>query len=382
MPHDPRALFDALKTAGVREFAGVPCSILDPIISAAENDPSVSYVPASVEGEAVAIAAGAWLAGGLGAVLLQNSGLGNTINPLASLAIPYGIPMGLIVSWRGEPGKKDAVHHAPMGAATSGLFALFGIQHEVLSETSDLVAVASRACRGAIERRQPTAIVVPRGLFAKQPPPPGRDVRLSPPPASTPRIFEGRRLPSRADVMRRMLDRTGSAAVVSTTGYASRELASYDQARHFAMQGSMGFALAIALGITRAAPIERVWVIDGDGALIMRLGSLATAGYLAPRGLAHVVLDNAAYASTGGQASVSPNVDFAAVAVACGYCEAGTCMGEEGLDEALAFADPLEHEGPRLLRVLISADEPEPKDRPKVGPRDLASRFRLTFRPA
>lgn len=376
MPLDPRSLFGALRASGVREFAGVPCSILDPIVIAAESDTSVSYVPASVEGEAVAIAAGAWLAGGMGAVLLQNSGLGNTINPLASLAIPYQIPMILIVSWRGEPGKKDAVHHYPMGAATPGLFELLGIPLEVLTETSDLGEVATRACGAASTSRLPAAIVVPRGLFVKQPPPPAKTVSpqlATPEPART---FAGSTLPARSDVMRRLIERSGETAIVSTTGYASRELASFDQLRHFPMQGSMGFALGIGLGITHASPRARVLVIDGDGALIMRLGSLATAGHLAPEGLIHVVLDNGTYASTGGQVTVSANVDFAAVALSCGYKSAATCLGSEGLDAALDFALSLDARGPLLLRIFISAAEGEPRDRPKVSPPDIAQRFR------
>lgn len=376
MPLDPRALFDALRAAGVREFSGVPCSILDPIVMAAERDPSVAYVPASVEGEAVAIAAGAWLGGNMGAVLLQNSGLGNTINPLASLAIPYRIPMILIVSWRGEPGKKDAVHHYPMGAATPGLFELFGLPFEVLTETSDLRAVASRAYGAAVERRLPAAIVVPRGLFLKQAPPGPRPAAAAAPASTSASVFAGSTLPTRSEVMRRILDRFGEAAVVSTTGYASRELASYDSTRHFPMQGSMGFALAIGLGLTRGARKRPVVVIDGDGALIMRLGTLATVGHLKPAGLVHFVLDNGAYASTGGQATVSPTVDFAAVALACGYPQAATCLGGESLDEALDFALATRAAGPVLIRIMISLEEPEPRERPAVSPPDIAQRFR------
>jgi len=311
---------------------------------------------------------------------VQNSGLGNTINPLSSLAIPYEIPMVLIVSWRGEPGKKDAVHHHPMGAATPGLFELFGIPFEILSEQSDLKAVASRVCGAARERRLPSAIVVPRGLFPKFPPPPARRRQVVATAPSTARRFPGTTWPSRSEVMRRIIERFTDGAVVSTTGYASRELASYDQARHFPMQGSMGFALSIGLGITRARVPTRVAVIDGDGALIMRLGSLATAGHLKPKGLVHFVLDNRTYASTGGQATVSPNVDFAAVALGCGYSHAATCDGIESLDLALDFATASGGEGPSLLRVMISGEEPAPCDRPKVLPPDLALRFRDALR--
>jgi phosphonopyruvate decarboxylase len=372
---DPRALFEALRASGVREFSGVPCSILDPIVTAAEQDTSVAYVPASVEGEAVAIAAGAWLGGSLGAVFLQNSGLGNTINPLASLAIPYGIPLVMIVSWRGEPGREDALHHYPMGAATPGLFDLFGIPFETLIGSSDLSAVAARACERAVTGRKPAAIVVPRGVFPKSPSPKAKDPgpRVG---TSSALVFQGSTLPSRADVMPRLVGRAADAPIVSTTGYTSRDLGSWDQARHFPMQGSMGFALALGLGLTRAVPNRRVVVIDGDGALIMRLGSLATAGHLKSAGLTHVVLDNGTYASTGGQASVSSNVDFATIALACGYARAATCLGREGLDDALAFAFGSNLEGPVLLRIFTSAEEPQPKERPETAPPVIASRFR------
>jgi phosphonopyruvate decarboxylase len=379
MPLDPKALFDALRAAGVREFAGVPCSILDPIVIAAEKDPSVSYVPASVEGEAVAIAAGAWLGGSLGAVLLQNSGLGNTVNPLASLAIPYGIPLVMIVSWRGEPGREDAVHHYPMGAATPGLFELFKIPFEVLSPSSDLGAVAARACEQAVAARMPAAIVVPRGLFLKQPPPAAKDPKPRVGGDTRASVFQGSTLPSRAEVMPRLIESSKGVPIVSTTGYTSRDLASYDEARHFPMQGSMGFALALGLGLTRAVPGRRVVVIDGDGALLMRLGSLATTGHLSPAGLTHIVLDNGTYASTGGQATVSSNVDFAAVALSCGYARAATCLGREGLDEALAFAFGSSLQGPLLLRIFISAEEPQPKERPATAPPEIASRFRKSL---
>lgn len=377
----PGPLVDALLEAGFRELAGVPCSILDPIVTAAEGDAGVSYVPASVEGEAVAIAAGAWLAGGLGAVLLQNSGLGNAVNPLASLALPYRIPLLLIVSWRGEPGRPDAAHHLPMGAATRGILELLEIPVEVLSEASDLGAVVARA-RDTVRERRPAAILVPRGLFEKHPRPAGQGGRaplLEPRPAI---VFGGRELPSRAEVIAPLLAIAAGAAIVSTTGYASRELAAFDGALHFPMQGSMGFALAIGLGIARVRREQPVFVLDGDGAAIMRLGSLATAGALRPARLVHLVLDNGSYASTGGQATVAPNLDFAGVALACGYPHAATCRGRESLGEALAWARSRLGEGPVLLRVLISAAEQAPKDRPKLAPPEIAARFRRHFAPA
>ena len=372
---DPHTFCDALLSAGVAHFSGVPCSILDPIVTALETRHGDAYVPASVEGEGVAMAAGTWLGGSLSAVFLQNSGLGNTINPIASLAIPYGIPMILVVSWRGQPGKNDAVHHHPMGSATPGLFDLFGVPMEALTPTSDLDAVVTRAVAAATSGQCPAAIVVPAGLFPKSA---ARAIDRPTRPSSSvsPRHFPGTTRPSRAEATARVLEAVGRVALVSTTGYASREVAARGEAHHFPMQGSMGFALAIGLGLTRARPTTRVVVLDGDGAAIMRLGSFATAGHLGPRRLAHFVFDNASYASTGGQASVSPSVDFAQVALACGYRHAATCSGLEGLGEALDFVESVKDDGPALLRVMISSRESTPRERPEEAPPVIARRFR------
>src|SRR5437660_7527411 len=356
MTLDPQRLFDALQNSGLRHFAGVPCSILDPLTTAAHG--TSRYVAASVEGEALALAAGAWLAGGQAGVLLQNSGLGNAVNPLASLLIPYRIPALLIVSWRGEPGRPDAVHHYPMGAATPSLLDIFGVPTWVLREDSDVEAIAAEAVT-TLGRRQPAAIVVPRGVFGKGPKPEWQySASVQTTSASTEVCFGGGALPTRAQVVAKFVEHCGKFTTVSTTGYASRELASHGpRDQHFYMQGSMGFALGIAMGVAWQLPAEPVFVLDGDGALIMRLGSLVTAGALRQSNLVHVVLDNGAYASTGGQPTASPGVDFPAVARACGYRRTARCMGVGGLAEAMEWARYSAGEGPALLHVQMSPRE-------------------------
>lgn len=383
MSIDPQILYAALLDAGIREFAGVPCSILDPLIVRAEASDEIRYLRASVEGEAVAVACGSWLAGSLGAVLLQNSGLGNAINPLASLALPYRIPLLLIVSWRGEPGTQDAAQHGPMGRATPGLLELFDIPATPLRDPAELKSAVEAATLHMRRERLPAALLVPRGLFAKESAPSraaGEPRQTSAPlPASASAVvhFDGGPLPSRAEVISAFLERCGEAAVVSTTGYMSRELAARAAPdRHFPMQGSMGFALSIALGISCAQAARPVFVLDGDGALLMRLGSLASAGAKRPRQLIHLVLDNGTYASTGGQPTVSPGVDFARGALACGYARAGTCRGRERLAEALDWAARGAESGPALLHLRIDQREATDLLRPKRTPPEIASGFR------
>jgi len=374
---DPALLFEALEKAAFRDFAGVPCSILDPISTRAEQ--SVRYLPASVEGEAVAAACGAWLAGSPGVALMQNSGLGNAVNPIASLAVPYRIPLLMIVSWRGEPDVKDAVHHYPMGAATPGLFELFDVPTHVIREERDVAEGVARAVEHMRRERLPAALLIPRGVFAKDG---GGD------PAAVPGVAEARTageaahfgggpLPSRGQALDAFLARHGGDCAVSTTGYMSRELSAHGLAgNHFPMQGSMGFAAAIALGIARVQRERPVFVLDGDGALLMRLGTLASIGADAAPKLVHVVFDNGTYASTGGQRTVSPRIDFATAALACGYRRAAVCRGADGLADAMQWVSESVGQGPALLHVAIDQREAESLDRPSATPPEIAESFR------
>ena len=380
MSLDPELLFSALLSAGIKGIAGVPCSILNHLILEAEASDDVDYVAASVEGEAVSAAAGMWLGGGLGAALMQNSGLGNAVNPLASLSIPYEIPVLMIVSWRGEPGKKDAVHHYPMGEATPGLLELLGVPTTIIREDTDLEAVVREAVEFMKKERKPAALIVPRGVFAKGA---GVNERVAPilskeSPVAEPAVpFLGGELPSRTQVLEAWIRRFPDELAVSTTGYMSREVASLEKVdRHFPMQGSMGFAPAIALGLCRVLSERRVHVLDGDGALIMRMGSLATIGALAPRDFVHVVVDNGTYASTGGQLTVSPGVDFAGVARACGYRATARCKGRDGLEEAMEWAARESGRGPILLHVAVDESEASGLERPNLSPSEIASAFR------
>ena len=184
-------------------------------------------------------------------------------------------------------------------------------------------------------------------------------------------------LPSRSEVLAAWLGRYPEELAVSTTGFMSREVSALGGVdRHFPMQGSMGFAAAIALGVARSLPGRGVHVLDGDGALIMRMGSLATIGALAPPSFVHIVVDNGTYASTGGQLTVSPHVDFASAALACGYRAAASCQGADGLPDALDWARGEAGRGPILLQVAVSEQEAEGLARPAHSPQEIAQAFR------
>jgi phosphonopyruvate decarboxylase len=180
----------------------------------------------------------------------------------------------------------------------------------------------------------------------------------------------------RFEVIQRLVEIAGAdTAFVSTTGMCSRELFTLsDRENNFYVVGGMGCALPIGLGIALNDPGPTV-VMDGDGALLMRMGSLATVGHCAPRNLIHVVLDNGAHDSTGGQSTVSPSVDFAGIALNCGYAFAATCQGLSGFEEAYRMAVAKTQSGPALIRVHITPGPLSNLGRPTIAPPDVALRF-------
>jgi phosphonopyruvate decarboxylase len=345
-------------------YTGVPCSFLNPLINGVLNDSGLAYVGAASEGEAVAIAAGAWLAGRRTVVMCQNSGLGNAVNPLTSLNAPFAIPTLLITTWRGQPGIPDEPQHAVMGTITQDL--LFP------TDAATLPTVLATAARHMEDRAQPFALVMEKDSVAAEalhrgalpPPPPGRRVAATP----------GGELPTRVAVLERFLAATDDAtAVVATTGKCGRELFTLaDRPQHIYQVGSMGGASAMGLGIALNTT-RRVVVLDGDGAALMKLGNMATIGAYQPANLVHILLDNGVHDSTGGQATVSASVDFAAVALACGYRFAATCTGLADVDRTLAEATATK--GPALLHVRIRPGSLATLGRPTVAPRDVARRF-------
>jgi phosphonopyruvate decarboxylase len=366
--------FLAAATAqGFDFYSGVPCSYLTPLINGVISDPRLAYVGATSEGEAVAIAAGAWLAGKKPIVMFQNSGLGNAVNPLTSLNAPFCIPVLLIVTWRGEPGRPDEPQHELMGQITHDLLSLMCIEHAALPDSGEALAGAFAAADVVTAEGDCFAFVMSDGSVAEE------KLMASParlPVWTKPMIARtGGQLPTRAQILERFLALAGEErAVIATTGKTGRELFMlHDRPQHLYLVGSMGGAAGVGLGVAlnTARPVV---VLDGDGAALMKLGTLATIGAHAPSNFLHILLDNGVHDSTGGQPTVSSTVDFSAVAAACGYRQTVTCDNLAAFEELFMVlgATP----GPSLLHVRIQPGSLSKLVRPTVKPPEVASRFK------
>jgi len=355
-------------------YAGVPCSFLTPLINGVLSRPELAYVGAASEGEAVAIAAGAWLAGRQTVVMCQNSGLGNAVNPLSSLNAPFRIPTLLITTWRGQPGIADEPQHELMGQITHQLLSVLDLEHEAFPQAAEAVPAALRHAVARMAARElPFAFVMEQGSVRDD----GLDLpahRRTQPGAREDFSAPGE-LPSRAAVLERFLALADpEAAVIATTGKCGRELFTLaDRPQHLYQVGSMGGASGMGLGV--ALNVSRpVVVLDGDGAALMKLGSLATIGAYAPANLIHVVLDNGVHDSTGGQPTVSNSVDFAGVALACGYRYGVSCGTLDGF--ASAYRAAAAAPKPALIHARIAPGSMGKLGRPTVAPKDVARRFK------
>jgi phosphonopyruvate decarboxylase len=369
-----KRFLDEAHRRGFDFYTGVPCSFLTPLINRVISDRGTRYVGAASEGEAVGIASGAWLAGRSTVVMCQNSGLGNTINPLTSLNWPFRIPTLLLVTLRGEPGLNDEPQHELMGQITARLLDDIRVANAPFPEADDAVGPALDAAVASMEERKlPFGFIVRKGTVANE--------TLDEAPVTTHpdgdyrdrRDGSGR--PKRYAALESIVaGAPEAAALIATTGFCGRELYMIDdRPQHLYQVGSMGCASAMGLGV--ALNVDRpVVVLDGDGAALMKLGSLATVGAQAPGNLIHILLDNGVHESTGGQATVSPGVDFARVALACGYRSAAACDSLKGLDAALA--DALAQTGPHMIHMRLEPGTVDNLVRPSVKPPDVARRFR------
>jgi phosphonopyruvate decarboxylase len=364
----------AARERGFRLYAGVPCSYLEPFINYVIDASELRYVGAANEGDAVAIGAGAELGGTRSVVMFQNSGLGNAVNPLTSLTWTFRLPVLLIPTLRGEPGgPPDEPQHELMGQITTRLLELMGIPWEWFpSEDADVGPSLGRAVEHLQTQRRPYALLMRKGAVAAHPIRSQQTPRpLLPAPA---RLPAPEPVGSRADALRTVQASVGPDDVVlATTGYTGRELyALEDRPSQLYMVGSMGCVASLALGLALARPRRRVIALDGDGALLMRMGVLATVGYERPPNLVHVLLDNQRHESTGGQSTVSRSVDFPSMAAACGYAAAARVGSLDELGRALTSAEP----GPRFLHVPIAPGVPADLPRPSVRPHEVAARLR------
>jgi len=355
-------------------YAGVPCSFLKPFINYVIDSPDIQYVGAANEGEAVAIAAGAKLAGTHSVAMFQNSGLGNAVNPLTSLHQIFKIPILLIVTWRGEPeGAYDEPQHKLMGAITPQLLELMHIPWAYFpTETRQIESSLNQAVKFMDEHKKPYALIMKKGSVEPVSLNASMGLKLPPTILEPSHTFEEIRN-SRKDILQVIQAASQPTDILlATTGYNGRELyALEDRKNQFYMVGSMGCISSIGLGIALVQPTKRVIVIDGDGAMLMRMSALAIIGYERPSNFLHILLDNQCHESTGGQDTVSHSIDFSSIAVACGY---ETVERVNTPQEVQTYIESTTKQL-TFLHVKTKPGIPDKLPRPKISPPEVAQRL-------
>lgn len=358
----PSFFIDTLREQGIDFFAGVPDSLLKNICAyIADNIDDKHNIITANEGGAVALAAGYHLATGkVGCVYMQNSGEGNAVNPLASLTDKevYHIPVLLLIGWRGRPGVHDEPQHVKQGKITTGLLNVLGINYEVLNKEEDF---AKKQIDKAINSIRTTgeafALVVEKDTFDSY---------------TLQNVVKNNYEMSREEAIQIVAASIpDNAVIVSTTGMISRELFEYRAAmgqgheRDFLTVGSMGHASMIALGIALQHPERKVYCFDGDGASIMHMGNMAIVGSKHPNNYVHVVFNNGAHDSVGGQPTVGHEIDLVEIAHAMHYQHACCVWTKEMLDKAL---NDMYSEGLQLIEVRVKKGNRKDLGRPTTTP--------------
>ncbi|NLN64434.1 MAG: phosphonopyruvate decarboxylase [Clostridiaceae bacterium] len=314
---------------------GIPDSQLKSLCNYLMNEYGISqkHIIAANEGSCAALAAGYYLSTGkVPVVYLQNSGIGNIVNPVVSLLNDkvYGIPCVFIIGWRGEPGTKDEPQHVFQGEITLKLLEYIGIKTEVVSEktTKDELFQKLKEFKLLLNSGKSIAFVVRKGALEYA----GKGK------------YANKNTLSREDVIKQIVAVSGEGVVVSTTGKTSRELFEIRQANKqshkydFLTVGSMGHSSSIGFGIAINKPNTKIWCIDGDGAALMHLGAMAIIGANKPKNLIHIVINNGAHETVGGMPTVAEKIDFIQIASGCGYQQTCKVDNLEGLEKALQKA--------------------------------------------
>lgn len=367
----PKKVFNTLKAGGVSFFTGVPDSLLKNFLYyLEENLDEKNHIIAANEGGAVSLAAGHYLSTGeVGCVYMQNSGLGNALNPLISLVDKevYSIPMLLFIGWRGEPNNIDEPQHVKQGKVTEALLDVLSIPYTTLSPNmseKDVLSEVSRLLKLAHTQERPCAILVKKGVFE------AHTIKLED------RVYSL----GREEAIEAVLDSLdGDEIIVSTTGKISRELYELRKKRKeshekdFLIVGSMGHASQIALGIAHNKKNVQVYCLDGDGSFIMHMGSLAIVGKVAPKNFKHIVLNNGAHESVGGQPTAADILDMPAIARSSGYLFSSSVDTKEDFVRLLNTIKS--KEGPTFLEAKINLGSRADLGRPQETPVDSKKRF-------
>lgn len=355
---------DLLKKNKVGFYTGVPDSQLKSFCDYIEDTYGISdkHIIAPNEGNAVALASGYHLStGNYALVYMQNSGLGNAVNPITSLTDPnvYNIPVVYLVGWRGEPGVKDEPQHVKQGAITPDLLELLDVDYEILTKDTkigDVEEVFENSFAPKLSEGKSVAFVVSKGAFESFKTEKSNEYTLT-----------------REEAIKVIIDNLSlDDIVVSTTGKSSRELFEYREEKgqghsnDFLTVGSMGHSSTIALSIALNKPEKKILCFDGDGAILMHMGSMAMVGSKSPKNYYHVLFNNCAHETVGGLPTIMCDIDIGEIAKSCGYRDVlHVSSGEELNDVMPKF---LTMEGPVLLIVDVSIGSRKDLGRPTTTP--------------
>ncbi len=359
----PNFFIHKLASLGIDFFTGVPDSLLKNICAYISDhiDERHNIITAN-EGGAIGLAAGYHLASGkIGCVYMQNSGEGNIINPLASLTDKevYNIPILLLIGWRGRPGVHDEPQHIKQGKITTGLLNTMGINYDVLSKNEEQAAKQiEKAVKWMEDTNEVYALIIDKDTFDTY---------------TLQNVRKNDLSMTREEAIQQVAASTGiQDVIVATTGMISRELFEYREKanegheRDFLTVGAMGHASQIALGIALEKTDRTVWCFDGDGACIMHMGGMAIVASKAPKNLIHIVFNNGAHDSVGGQPTVGLDIDISTIAKAVGYKQAMSIDSQASLTNALQNIKAAE--GPVLLAIKVKKGNRKDLGRPTTTP--------------
>jgi len=362
---DPKYFFELLLSNGINFFTGVPDSLLKEFCGyVSDNVSKEDHIINSSEGGAIALATGSYLTTGKPAmVYMQNSGLGNAVNPLLSLADKevYSIPILMMIGWRGEPGKKDEPQHIKQGRVMLKMLEAMEIPYTLINkDTGDIETIIKNICDELKEKKSAHALVISEGTFEKY--------TLKNDTTSAYELM-------REDAVKLIIDNIESdAVIVSTTGKTSREVFEYRKSKKqghekdFLTVGSMGHCSEIALGIALHNKNKKVYILDGDGAVIMHMGSMAIIGSSDCENIKHIIINNGAHDSVGGQPTVGFGIEFTEIARACGYKKVFSAETTVGIVEKLS--DMKNTKGPTLLEIRVNKGAREDLGRPTSSPEE------------
>ena len=358
-----------LQIGGINFFTGVPDSLLSSLCACIDDRIKKSdHIITPNEGNAIALAAGYYLGTGkYGAVYMQNSGLGNAINPLTSLADSkvYSIPMLLIIGWRGEPDEKDEPQHIKQGEITPSQLELLNIPYQILDSEKDFSLILKNSFRKIKETNAPVALLIRKNTFSEY------KSNLSEKNLSE---------LSREESLRTILDLIGNDVVISTTGKTSREVfeiraeSNRSNNQHdFLTVGSMGYASSIALGVALTNPKKRIICLDGDGSMLMHMGSLSMIGTQKPTNFVHILINNSAHESVGGQRTVADQLDFSLISRSCGYTYYAKADSITSIKSA--WKQISNNSGPCMLEIMVRIGSRDNLGRPTTSPEENKKAF-------